>query len=1040
MENNKILIGVQFIDTVKQEDLLIELIILRDLSLLQLIEGIKYGLAKRQDEFSRRALDVFNRCNVPDTNGKLQRLTLTSHNSSCIKEDENGRAIILVDDMNKKIEELGFISSTRLVFDPTGKYKSYKINTELIASAFSPSVPNHDNIHFPDYNISTRLIYRFNTDPVEIIPPKDPPEPSDQTLFHMLFPMFIMLGVMLFVRGVMMPGTGASGAMIMLTVAMSVATIITTIFNWKRQKTKFRESLEKWRKEYEEYISNTISEIKLRQQTDSAKLNDLYPDVNDLISYDKLKKRNVYSLCDDIYSRSRDDKDFLTIRLGISDMINNMFDIKGAKKDVVFSSAGFRLKSDKVKIYLPEDKEYSESGDKTYYLTNLPNYISTKYRFLPHSPYLFSLKNCGMLGIVGKKDFYIRMMIEKMIFEICYYHSPEDVQFVILFDPPPESESDIYIENRIGCFKFMPHFRGLFYERSQFVFNSFDANNLFGEMMSIMAQRASDAGRGGKHPHIVFIAENEYGIKEHAFSQFFPNVMPEDKSFTNEYGITFIFPKDNKEHLPHCCNYIIETHDDGRAEIIPRNDLSDSREILLSVEPKWNTHMHNASKILSAICYSQITANAKVPSSVTFFELYGFTRNTIDIGRYWTNGEGHKRLNIAETLAVPLGMTDSGITYLDLHENYDGPHMLVAGTTGSGKSETILTYLLGLCIYFKPEELNLMLVDMKGGGFINRIGTLPHVVGKVTDVDGDENGTGAEYMLKRFLEALKSEIKRRKLLFNSMYVDSIDQYIEACRNIEKHIVSIDHRMANEERGVLSETEKACLRKQATENKLAHLVLVVDEFTELKRFTTENKDIDFIGEMTTIARVGRSLGFHMILISQNIEGAITDDIRVNSKSRICLKVATRQASKEMLGTDVASRPEMPGHGRAYLLVGTGSKFEYFQSAYTGSIAEESFDLPVEIMEASKSGGYKLFYNSERDNITVIKRKEMLSSQGKLETQLNRVVGAIKSYYEQHRDECTPAHIIFHKPLPADMVYESGRVYEERDGRYEVIGEI
>ena len=84
---------------------------------------------------------------------------------------------------------------------------------------------------------------------------------------------------------------------------------------------------------------------------------------------------------------------------------------------------------------------------------------------------------------------------------------------------------------------------------------------------------------------------------------------------------------------------------------------------------------------------------------------------------------------------------------------------------------------------------------------------------------------------------------------------------------------------------------------------------------MKRFSSESNDVDFIAEITTIARVGRTLGFHIILVSQNIEGAITDDIRVNSKARICLKVATKQASKEMIGTPAAAAPTMPLNGRA-----------------------------------------------------------------------------------------------------------------------------
>ncbi len=340
---------------------------------------------------------------------------------------------------------------------------------------------------------------------------------------------------------------------------------------------------------------------------------------------------------------------------------------------------------------------------------------------------------------------------------------------------------------------------------------------------------------------------------------------------------------------------------------------------------------------------------------------------------------------------------------------------------------------------FRPDEVNMMLVDMKGGGFIKRLGTLPHVVGSVTDVDGDENGTGAEYMLKRFLDALRSEIKRRKMLFNSMHVDSINQYISACRDIDSHIKKINNTLRGEGAKLLSEAEEQAIRDQARDNCLAHLILVVDEFTELKRFSGENDDVDFIGEITTIARVGRSLGFHIILISQNIEGAITDDIRVNSKSRLCLKVATRQASKEMIGNDLAASPTMPGNGRAYLLVGTGSKFEYFQSGYAGAVAEENFELPMEIIEASKNGVYTKFYRSEKDNLAAKKRKKELEAQGKLETQLNAIVGRVKTYYDQNKQKYPKVHIIFEKPLPNRIVYEGGAIYEEKDGIFELMKE-
>ena len=214
-----------------------------------------------------------------------------------------------------------------------------------------------------------------------------------------------------------------------------------------------------------------------------------------------------------------------------------------------------------------------------------------------------------------------------------------------------------------------------------------------------------------------------------------------------------------------------------------------------------------------------------------------------------------------------------------------------------------------------------------------------------------------------------------------------------------------------------------MRETAKNDRLSHLLLVVDEFTELKRFSSENGDLDFMGEITTLARVGRSLGFHIILISQNIEGAITDDIRVNSRARLCLKVATRQASKEMIGNDLAASPFMPGNGRAYLLVGTGSKFEYFQSAYSGAGTEER--IPVEITLASKSGRYTRFYRSDKDNREQLHRIAELKRTGAEKSQLEEIAAAICRMYEKHGDILTTPHVVFSSPLSTRIAWDPMR---------------
>lgn len=1017
MENNKLLIGVQFIDKNSKNAGVIELIVLRDITLHQLLEGIKYGL--KNESYKK----IYDYCTIEE-NLNSGNITLTSYDASKVKENiKNKRVILSEKDFQKQLDEIGFITSTRIIFDSTGKYQTHQVNIENIVPAFEVE---NKSILFPRYNISTRQMYQFDDTAIEILPPSEVPQQPKQNLFFTMLPTVLMVSSTILIKLAVSDGSVMS--MIALSSTMGAITIITTSLNHMHQKKEYKKELKNWRETYQTYIKKEINNIEKRQVADAVKLNELYPDIEDIIS---TFNQGVYDVSKDIFSRAFADKDFLTVRLGISSEISSMFKIQGAEKNVVFSSSNFRDDSGKIHLFTLGDKDYKTTDNTEYYLSNLPNYIANKYKYMT-APLLFSFKNCGALGVVSTNNEKRNFLIERMIFELCFYHSPNNLQFVMMF--PPTDDADI-IERRIIPYKFLPHFRELLADRSQFIFNTESANAVFSKMLGIMGEREKDKSH---LPHIIFIVYDEYDIKEHAFAQYLPEV-PEDK-YKNSLGLTFIFLESDRKYLPKYCNDIIFVKENGNAEIIPHENETCKKKFSFKQIQEWDKKLYNAYNIISALNYAKISANGKVPSIVSLFELYGLTKNNIDIEKFWEGEHGKRQYNVQNSIAVPIGKTDSGIITLDLHEKYDGPHMLVAGTTGSGKSETIISYLLGLCLCFRPDEVNLMLVDMKGGGFIKHIGSLPHIVGSVTDVDGDENGTGAEYMLKRFLDALTSEIRRRKILFNSMYVDNINDYIKVCKNIEAHIESINNRLKNENRRQLTEEEKYKIRKQAKNEMLPHLVLVIDEFTELKRFSNESDGVDFISEITTIARVGRSLGFHIILISQNIEGAINDDIRVNTKSRLCLKVATKIASKEMIGNDLAASPTMPGNGRGYLLVGTGSRFEYFQSAYSKAKAEENIETSTEIIEASKSGPYRIFYCSDKDNAEYIEKEKRLERQGKLETQLSVIVSAINTYYNSHRYKYNAPHIIFQKPLPERMILKGKEIYSYQDNKFEFMRSV
>ena len=633
-----------------------------------------------------------------------------------------------------------------------------------------------------------------------------------------------------------------------------------------------------------------------------------------------------------------------------------------------------------------------------------------------NAPLLLPLKNCGTLGVALRNKTKASRLINSIIFELCFYHSPEDLQFVVFYDNSTIIEDKSADNISYQKYKFSSHFRELFSDKTQFVFNKDYAKIMFDSLLGLLTKRkeSKDDEKDDGFTNIVIIIYEDYGIKEHAIANFLPKAPIEGELYRNELGVTFIFYANARGLLPSYCGYTIEENKESTEnewQLIPRSDSNTKKNfsnvIMSGDEPTYD--FYRCFRVLSEIYYTRIAQNAKVPSYVTLFKLFNIDKNDFSVEKSWAS-----RNDITETLSVPVGRGEgeTDIIKLDLHEKHDGCHMLVAGTTGSGKSETIISILIGLCLYYPPDELNLLLIDMKGGGFINRLGKdpykLPHVVGTVTDVDGDENGTGAEYMLKRFLESLAAEIKRRKLLLNRMKVDNLDSYIKKHRNIEKGDIEI------------SKTEFKTLAEIPS---LAHLVFVVDEFTELKRAASESNDMDFISEITTIARVGRSLGFHIILISQNIEGAITDDIRVNSKSRLCLKVATKQASKEMLNNTLAASPDMPGNGRAYLMVGTGSRFEYFQSAYSGAEVETT-EMPFEIIHAKHDGEYTVFFDSS-------KQKDK-SKNSEVETQLSFVVKKIIEHfeYEVKNGKRNKPHTIFNTPLHNKIVFG------ERDSNGEV----
>lgn len=250
-------------------------------------------------------------------------------------------------------------------------------------------------------------------------------------------------------------------------------------------------------------------------------------------------------------------------------------------------------------------------------------------------------------------------------------------------------------------------------------------------------------------------------------------------------------------------------------------------------------------------------------------------------------------------LAVPLGLTAAGTKTLDLQ--HDGPHLLVAGTTGSGKSELLCSLTLALALSYPPERVNFFLIDFKGGSGLGPLSDLVHCVGLQTDLSSSE--------MERTLTSLRAELQLREQCLAAARVPDLSAYRST--------------------------------KAAEDFVLPHLVIVIDEFRMLVEDAPE-----VLRELLRIASIGRSLGIHLIMATQRPQGALTADIRANVTSSIALRVQSDMESVDVVNCRSAAAISVDAPGRAFLARGTEAA-EEFQGASLAVAATGGESCPVTV---------------------------------------------------------------------------------------------
>ena len=267
-----------------------------------------------------------------------------------------------------------------------------------------------------------------------------------------------------------------------------------------------------------------------------------------------------------------------------------------------------------------------------------------------------------------------------------------------------------------------------------------------------------------------------------------------------------------------------------------------------------------------------------LPDRLSLFEALDIpTIEHLDVQAKWSVPD------LKHLLRLPLGLTSGeSLLELDLKEQAlggHGPHGLVAGTTGAGKSELLLTMIAGLAMTHPPDVLNFVLIDYKGGDAFSSVADLPHTLALITDLD--------EHLANRSLVFLTSELKQRERRLGELKLAEVTSAAE-------------YQIA----------------RPPGQAPMPLLVIVVDEFARLKAELP-----DFVRGLVDVARVGRSLGVHLILATQTPGGSVDEEIKKNTNFGICLRVRDTTDSNDVIGEPDAFL--LPGSLLARLLPRRGS---------------------------------------------------------------------------------------------------------------------
>lgn len=789
----------------------------------------------------------------------------------------------------KNISDFSFFSIASFSF----YYKNRKFytdgNEKIRLNGLKSKSLEQQTSHFeyPDFIRNTRVEYCIPEEEIEIKQPLPKPQKTKKNLIFSLIPSIVMLALMVVMRGIL----GGGGTFVIYSVCSMGIGIVMSIVTYFYDGKEYKKATEKREKEYREYIHQKEQEV-ISARTDELRIRNLiYESLSNSID-------EVLAFGKRIFEKSDKDKDFLDIYLGTGTVEANV-PIKYAKQDFI-------------------DTEDA--------ISQLPAEIEKKYHYIEQAPIISRFNSSNGIGIVGSKS-VLQDILKNITLDLAIRHFYKEVKTYYVFNES-DSESMQWIRwirhthnDEIGIRNFLCD------DESRKIL----LENLYAILSGREAAKKENEALKFDTYFVVFVLDST-PIRKHPVSRYIENC--------NSYGFTFVFFEEYEEFLPKGCTEIIRLDNDqtggtllesANGDILTHftyNSISDSLAEVVALK-------------LGSVTVEQVSLESELTKNISMYELLNiFTVDDLDLKKRWASSQ------VFKSMAAPLGVkTKNEVVYLDISDKASahGPHGLVAGTTGSGKSEILQTYVLSMATLYHPYDVGFVIIDFKGGGMANQFKDLPHMMGAITNIDGRE--------INRSLLSIKAELVKRQSLFAQAGVNHINDYIKL------------------------------FKKDAVEQPLPHLIIIVDEFAELKA-----EFPDFMKELISAARIGRTLGVHLILATQKPAGVVDAQIWSNSKFKLCLKVQTKEDSNEVIKTPLAAEIVEPG--RAYFQVGNNEIFELFQSAYSGVKVTDDGD------DKAKTFSIYALNNWGKKTIVYTNKKKNQSENTK--NQLQVIVDYVASY--------------------------------------------